>query len=276
MRTFTFQEGASNKFWKIELKGNEFTVKFGKAGTAGQTQVKSFADAAAALKEHDKLLAEKVKRGYVETTTAITSAPAPTPAYEEEEKSSMRPDTVKKGYREIPAVGGDAQAIKELFRAQTICPDTVTVTDGVNRQTSQTYRLSCDEITFQQGRKGSDAITLQSAWQRRDTITVQSGGGQKGWLERVAVGSCPVMSLDQLVTAIVDMIAQNRGNLLLSYDGVNIALDKFNVDIQWASSLEMDDHRDKNLKQALAFGNRMLEIVQFGRKLFDLLHTLAG
>ena len=66
MRSFTFTEGTSNKFWNIDLQGTKFTVTFGKVGTNGQTQVKTFPDEAAARKEHDKLVAEKVKKGYVE------------------------------------------------------------------------------------------------------------------------------------------------------------------------------------------------------------------
>jgi predicted DNA-binding WGR domain protein len=77
MRTFTLTDDKSNKFWNIELQGNKFTVQFGKIGTNGQTQVKEFADEAAAKKEYDKLVTEKTKKGYVETSSsAAASAPA--------------------------------------------------------------------------------------------------------------------------------------------------------------------------------------------------------
>jgi uncharacterized protein (TIGR02996 family) len=87
MRTFVFDDGKSHKFWNIELTGTSFTVTYGKVGTKGQTQTKSFPDAARAQKEHDKLVAEKLKKGYSETTsgagsgtaTTTTSAPAATP-----------------------------------------------------------------------------------------------------------------------------------------------------------------------------------------------------
>jgi uncharacterized protein (TIGR02996 family) len=75
MRTFEFSEGTSNKFWRIEVSGNRTTVTFGKIGTAGQTQIKDHADAAAAQKEHDKLVAEKLKKGYRETTPAVKKEP---------------------------------------------------------------------------------------------------------------------------------------------------------------------------------------------------------
>ncbi len=68
MRTFTYSDAKSHKFWNIDLQGDRFTVSYGRIGAAGQTQTKSFKDAAAARKEHDKLVKEKLAKGYVETT----------------------------------------------------------------------------------------------------------------------------------------------------------------------------------------------------------------
>jgi uncharacterized protein (TIGR02996 family) len=83
MRTFELSEGSSDKFWTIDLQGTSFVVTWGRRGTRGQTQTKTFADAARALKEHDKLVAEKIGKGYVETTPAgagaRAAAPQPTP-----------------------------------------------------------------------------------------------------------------------------------------------------------------------------------------------------
>jgi uncharacterized protein (TIGR02996 family) len=74
MRTFVFTDEKSKKFWNIDLQGTGFTVTFGKVGTKGQTQTKDFPDEDRARKAHDKLVAEKLDKGYVETT------PAPPPA----------------------------------------------------------------------------------------------------------------------------------------------------------------------------------------------------
>ena len=62
---YEFVEGNSSKFWEIELSGTTFTVKWGRIGTGGQTQVKKFASADKARAEHDKLVAGKVKKGYL-------------------------------------------------------------------------------------------------------------------------------------------------------------------------------------------------------------------
>jgi uncharacterized protein (TIGR02996 family) len=77
MRTFELNDGKSNKFWNIDLQGARFVVTFGKAGSKGQTQTKDFADAAQAKKAHDKLVAEKLGKGYVETTAGRPTGPSP-------------------------------------------------------------------------------------------------------------------------------------------------------------------------------------------------------
>jgi uncharacterized protein (TIGR02996 family) len=70
MRTFTYSDAKSHKFWNIELQGKSFTVTYGRQGTQGQSKTKEFADEARAQKEHDKLVKEKLAKGYVETTPA--------------------------------------------------------------------------------------------------------------------------------------------------------------------------------------------------------------
>ena len=77
MRRFEFIDGSSNKFWEIALEDMGFSVRWGRLGTDGQTQRKSFPTAAKAQGEHDKLVAEKVKKGYVETGAAASAVTPP-------------------------------------------------------------------------------------------------------------------------------------------------------------------------------------------------------
>jgi len=67
VRHFEFIGGASQKFWEISISGNSFTVRFGRIGTPGQSQTKGFADEATAQRAAEKLIAEKLKKNYVET-----------------------------------------------------------------------------------------------------------------------------------------------------------------------------------------------------------------
>jgi predicted DNA-binding WGR domain protein len=76
MRRFEMREGGSSKFWEIEVEGRELTVKFGKIGTTGQTKTKKFDKPAAAEKEAESLVREKLGKGYVEIGGAKAKAGA--------------------------------------------------------------------------------------------------------------------------------------------------------------------------------------------------------
>ena len=63
-RRFELVEGASAKFWEVSVSGAAVTVRFGKLGAAGQTQTKDHGSPETASKEAEKLVREKVKKGY--------------------------------------------------------------------------------------------------------------------------------------------------------------------------------------------------------------------
>ena len=65
-RTFNFNDDKSAKFWSIETNGSEFTVNYGRIGTNGQTQTKSFGSDEECQKAADKLIKEKTGKGYIE------------------------------------------------------------------------------------------------------------------------------------------------------------------------------------------------------------------
>jgi len=65
-RRFEFVGGSSQKFWEISVSGSSFTVRFGRIGTAGQSQTKNFANEDKAKREAENLIAEKIKKGYAE------------------------------------------------------------------------------------------------------------------------------------------------------------------------------------------------------------------
>jgi predicted DNA-binding WGR domain protein len=58
--------GSSAKFYEVSVLGNEVTICFGRIGTAGQRQSKSFGDALLAAKHADKLVKQKLAKGYVQ------------------------------------------------------------------------------------------------------------------------------------------------------------------------------------------------------------------
>jgi predicted DNA-binding WGR domain protein len=60
------QDGLSNKFWQVDTRGKAQTIVFGKIDTIGREAIKEFASEAECISETNKLIAEKLKKGYVE------------------------------------------------------------------------------------------------------------------------------------------------------------------------------------------------------------------
>ena len=61
-----WEQGTSRKFWRAALAGRELTVTFGRIGSQGQSSLKAFDSEERAQREMDKLVAEKLRKGYVE------------------------------------------------------------------------------------------------------------------------------------------------------------------------------------------------------------------
>ncbi len=73
---FEYQDSKSYKFWQVEIETNTLNVKYGKIGTAGQEKISSFDTPEKAQKEMEKLIGEKIKKGYKETKIiTINQAP---------------------------------------------------------------------------------------------------------------------------------------------------------------------------------------------------------
>ncbi|MBB2298685.1 WGR domain-containing protein [Escherichia sp. 93.1447] len=113
MRQFIYQDEKSHKFWMVEPHGNELHISWGKVGTNGQSQVKNFADAAAAEKAELKLIAEKTKKGYVEDASANVNLPPATKA-----RVTREVETPPVNKNKCPWLADDA---------------TIPVTDDINR-----------------------------------------------------------------------------------------------------------------------------------------------
>ncbi|HEI2544784.1 TPA: WGR and DUF4132 domain-containing protein [Escherichia coli] len=103
MRHFIYQDEKSHKFWAVKQQENELHISWGKVGTNGQSQVKSFADAAAAEKAELKLIAEKMKKGYVEGDSVNMVLP---PVTKESTPSEVKTAVVSKNKR--PWLADDA------------------------------------------------------------------------------------------------------------------------------------------------------------------------
>ena len=78
-----YKDESSNKFWKINVSGNSFTVTYGKIGTVGSVKIKEFESEEVCRRESEKLVQSKLKKGYILAETS----------YQIEKESSMTEST---------------------------------------------------------------------------------------------------------------------------------------------------------------------------------------
>lgn len=76
MPRYELVEGNSSKFWEIERNGSQNQITFGRIGTAGQSQNKDFPSEAAAQSAYEKLIKEKVGKGYQLVTSNVPTKSA--------------------------------------------------------------------------------------------------------------------------------------------------------------------------------------------------------
>lgn len=75
-RRFEYSEGRSNKFWEVWTDRSTVKTRYGKIGAAGQTSARKTAGPIEADELRDKLVAEKLRKGYVEKRGAKASGKA--------------------------------------------------------------------------------------------------------------------------------------------------------------------------------------------------------
>jgi uncharacterized protein (TIGR02996 family) len=204
MRKFTYSDTKSNKYWNIELTGSQFTVTYGRVGSTGQTQTKAFKDAAAAKKEHDKLVKEKLAKGYVED--APTAKPQPRSMREAlEEALVANPDDLAShmAYADYLAEQGDPRG--ELVRVQLALED-----EG--KSAAERKKLRAAEKKLLQAHEAEWLTGLAPYLTKRKAVLDDAGGEEeeddedededegpkydygfaRGWHDRLSVGRLSV------------------------------------------------------------------------------------
>ena len=97
-----FDDGKSSKFWSIKVSGKTHTVTYGRQGTDGQSKTKNFATSSLAKSDAEKMVASKIKKGYLSTSTTKPG-----------KKSNTRVVQKKKG-----AKGNTKKAVKTSARGE--------------------------------------------------------------------------------------------------------------------------------------------------------------
>jgi predicted DNA-binding WGR domain protein/tetratricopeptide (TPR) repeat protein len=75
-REFSIGKGDSRKYWNIELSENAYTVHFGQTGTSGRRQTKEFASSQQAQAAYERIITEKIGKGYRELPAKRKETPA--------------------------------------------------------------------------------------------------------------------------------------------------------------------------------------------------------
>lgn len=75
VRRFEFVQGNQAKFWEVARRGASLTVASGKIGGQAKSRTKQLADYMAAEQEFDRLIRDKLRRGYVEVQQASEPEP---------------------------------------------------------------------------------------------------------------------------------------------------------------------------------------------------------
>lgn len=109
-REFEYADGKSFKFWKIELQGGAVVTRYGRIGSEGQETKKSFDTPEKAQKEYDKLVAEKLRKGYVEKTGSGQAKASAEPA-----KAGAKKSSTKKGQEPAAAASADGELSPMFF-----------------------------------------------------------------------------------------------------------------------------------------------------------------
>ncbi len=174
MKTYIYQNEKSHKFWAVEQQDNELHISWGKIGTNGQSQVKSFADAAAAEKAELKLIAEKTKKGYVEEVSVITPTSVPVQVIECPEIAPLPQDKPVFVGDNLPWLADDAQIILPTEVAPTTLSHRRWPGDPVPQENELTLLRSVAANTHRRFKKviTFDYSTCSLDWQQAITQAV--------------------------------------------------------------------------------------------------------
>lgn len=143
MRRFEFTDDKSAKFWEIEQADTDLNIRWGRIGTAGQSQTKNFSDAGKAAAAMQKLVSEKTGKGYSETGAGTVSATAEAGAAEVKVKvkTAKAAQASKAATKKTDAQHAPAENIETAA-----APQQSVVTESLDAQMARAYGDICLQI----------------------------------------------------------------------------------------------------------------------------------
>lgn len=231
---FEYQDSKSYKFWQVEMDGTTLNVTYGKIGAAGQEKTSSFETPEKAQKELDKLISEKIKKGYVEKTTVSAKKVARRLAvsYDEAEEGKTLAEKMaafiaspqaaqveslviaawEEPYETSPqqaldlliANAAQLPQLRELFVGDM---DSEECEISWIKQADYTHVLSALPALERLHIKGSTDLILSSLALQHDNLkalTIECGGLPKAIIQTIATAKLPQLEYLQLYLGVED------------------------------------------------------------------------
>ena len=154
MRRFEYTDDKSAKFWEIEQSGTDLNIRWGRIGTAGQSQTKNFADAAKAGAAMQKLITEKTGKGYAETGAAAGAAIGTAPA-----KATPAKTAPATAARAVAAPATEDAAPPAADDAPSAAAQPAAPSEDIDRQIERAFEAIRAQIADGTLTEASDALT---------------------------------------------------------------------------------------------------------------------
>jgi predicted DNA-binding WGR domain protein len=236
MRRFELSEGTSNKFWQVERDDTSMRVSFGRIGTAGQTQVKSFASSDAAQAEIDKLVKPEIR--------AVLAA------------GFERPEWCDSDIAAVPAGKETPHRFWPLLASTRTFADAKALLARTNQANIWYFVEAMDELRFDMiARYGESAAALF-----RELVS-QAGGTGVERVRALAEGLAPIPGPDVLELLVTTFRELRAGRTV---DGQ--AMDRLSVPMSTAEAVSV----------AYALGVRSHFLRQAEASPADLVECLVG
>ncbi|MBX7101467.1 MAG: WGR domain-containing protein [Myxococcaceae bacterium] len=206
-RRFECTEGGASKFWEFEVDGSKLVVRFGKLGTAGQSNVKPFADAAAAQAAAEALVREKTKKGYVEVGGAsrkgrpVAPAAATTRGSGDGAAAQALIAALTANYPRYVAALSPAASLKALEKAIAV---------PVSLRTLWAWRDGGDSLFCQSEPEGMDWLPVDAACDALEELREEVEGFSPSLLPVATDGAGNFLCADVAAGALVDWDHETR------------------------------------------------------------------
>lgn len=195
-RSLVYQDGTSNKFWNVSTDGKSFTVTFGRIGTDGQTQTKKLGSPAECEKAVAALVAEKLKKGYVDAKGAASAKPKAA------NQSAAKPEKKASTSKSISAA--DAKALLRAIELGLVPKVKALCQKGsVAVVVSQKYGIKTTPLEMAASRENAEIVGLVLAAGGDVRALDQYGSGVLHHVRSVAVAK-------KLLDAGADLAARDK------------------------------------------------------------------